>query len=466
MPAVLPSVPDGLGYVDHVLASQPKTWWRLNSAVPADTMGNAPAVVNGMVESAVGLTPGMTEAVRFNRDALGDITAPNTVFASDPRPYFSVMVVFKIHAMAAKGVGTAWPSHLAALIAGETDGLGSAWELRLRTDGRLLVTFGGFYVLMSSVVLTLEGKYVVVIAKSGSAVRLYVNGVLAADELWTTEAMEARTFRFGGQYSEDFSHSMFQGTIGEVATWDYPIPLDATTTTSAVDLYRLSQRVLPAVETETALVLKRDLVIAPSLAVEEEIALPLVQAGGPEPVSLAGLTVSERERLLQDSLTDVEVVLVSSMGDDDTVGTEVARTALEVELIDRTMVNTGNLVFEELTAVQSQGWEVWRGVDRLWYGYWSPFRAYFGPGSPFTAVDHSLVDNDPIVLVQDAGGLTANTTYYVRDASGPTFNVSATPGGVALAATGTGFMTFGRVLVVAAGESLEVEDGQLSLTLK
>jgi len=68
-----------------------------------------------------------------------------------------------------------------------------------------------------------------------------------------------------------------------------------------------------------------------------------------------------------------------------------------------------------------------------------------------TCAGHTRKNGDKLRLATTGGlpgGLTANTTYWVRDVVGTTFKLAATPGGAAIdiTSTGTGSHTFQTIL--------------------
>jgi len=83
-----------------------------------------------------------------------------------------------------------------------------------------------------------------------------------------------------------------------------------------------------------------------------------------------------------------------------------------------------------------------------------------------TNVAHSLVDDTAVeVFAEGAGtlptGLSANTTYYVRSASGSTLKFATTAGGSAIAYTDAGSGTL-RLKLATTGIALQSADGSVA----
>lgn len=83
-----------------------------------------------------------------------------------------------------------------------------------------------------------------------------------------------------------------------------------------------------------------------------------------------------------------------------------------------------------------------------------------------TNVAHSLADDTAVeVFAEGAGtlptGLAANTTYYVRSASGSTLKFALTAGGAAIAYTDAGSGTL-RLKLAATGVALQSADGSVA----
>jgi hypothetical protein len=96
-----------------------------------------------------------------------------------------------------------------------------------------------------------------------------------------------------------------------------------------------------------------------------------------------------------------------------------------------------------------------------------PFTAA-ATGDLFTAPGHALVDGDRVGLVGPSlpGGVAEGTAYYVRDASGATFKVSATEGGAAIDLTTDGVGTAHRLQpkTVGLGDQFKFPIGNIKIS--
>lgn len=186
------------------------------------------------------------------------------------------------------------------------------------------------------------------------------------------------------------------------------------------------------------------------------------------------LTDVEEARLLALTVSGTRLALLTAMGDESTAGTEVAGSGYVRRApswgapAGGQIANSAPVLLIDMPACVTYGWELWSddGLERRWYGYWSPTVTTWDTGV-FTATAHGYVDDEPLIFLPGfvPTGLVALTPYYVRDATANTFAVAAAPGGAALAVAGTGSAAFGRVITVDAGESFEIKTGQLVLTM-
>ena len=185
------------------------------------------------------------------------------------------------------------------------------------------------------------------------------------------------------------------------------------------------------------------------------------------------LTQNEEVRLLGLTTSGARMAITTTASNDTTAGTEVsgglyARRAVAFNAASSgSITNSDTILFIELPACNAMCWELWSadGTQRRWWGYFSPTAATWS-SDVFTAAAHGRVTGSPIVFFGTAPtGLTAGTTYYVREPTTDTFKISATNGGSAVSVAGTGSATFGRVIAIPAGESLQIDAGQLILAL-
>lgn len=118
------------------------------------------------------------------------------------------------------------------------------------------------------------------------------------------------------------------------------------------------------------------------------------------------------------------------------------------------------------------------GSDVLYIGYWASDGRFIGSGpngavKDFSAVSatdvltstaHGYADGMTVALLTSTtavlpGGVTADTIYYVRDATANTFKLAATPGGVAINLTSDGGGRVRRAQRVATGETFTILAG-------
>lgn len=187
----------------------------------------------------------------------------------------------------------------------------------------------------------------------------------------------------------------------------------------------------------------------------------------------------EENRLLDLSwLTTDKLALMSVLGTDSSAGTEVTggsyarqtTSALAAAASGSKAIN-GAVTFLALPATDVQGWSIWdsSGTNRKWYGLFSPQNGTAAASTDFvTIASHGFADGDKIVFQSGytPAGLTANTTYFVRDKTTNTFKVAATSGGTAIDITAdSALCVVGKVASVVAGDGLSFASGQVSISL-
>lgn len=190
------------------------------------------------------------------------------------------------------------------------------------------------------------------------------------------------------------------------------------------------------------------------------------------------LTDTEENRLLDLSLLDTdEMALMSVLGTDSTAGTEVAGGSYDRQVTTWAAAAGGSkatsagLNFPSMPATDVQGWAIYdtAGTSRKWYGLFSPRTGTAqNTGDTITSAAHGLVDGTKVVFLTNyaPAGLTANTTYFVRDSTTNTFKVAATLGGVALAVTAdTLVVVVGEVLDVVSGAAVDISSGDVICSL-
>jgi hypothetical protein len=190
------------------------------------------------------------------------------------------------------------------------------------------------------------------------------------------------------------------------------------------------------------------------------------------------LTDYEENRLLDLSwLTTDKLALMAVQGTDSSAGTEVTggsyarqTTASLAAASGGSKTTSGAANFTSMPATDIQGWAIYdSGTNRKWYGLWTPLTATATASTDkITAAAHGLSDGTKVVFQSGytPTGLTANTTYYVRDSTTNDFKVSATLGGTAVDITADlAIVVLGRVLSVTVGSTFTVPAGQPTLTM-
>jgi hypothetical protein len=191
------------------------------------------------------------------------------------------------------------------------------------------------------------------------------------------------------------------------------------------------------------------------------------------------LTDAEENRLLDLSwLTTDELALMAAQGTDSTAGTEVAGGSYARQVTSSlaaasggTKASSAGIAFTAMPTTDIQGWAIYDDdtTTRKWYGYWSSqIGTAQATGDTVTIAAHGLADTTKIVFQSGytPAGLTANTTYFVRDATTNTFKVAATSGGTAIdISADMATVVVGRVLSVTSGDGFAIASGALSLSL-
>lgn len=168
-----------------------------------------------------------------------------------------------------------------------------------------------------------------------------------------------------------------------------------------------------------------------------------------------------------------KLALMSVLGTDAAAGTEVAGGSYARQVIDWANASGGSkataadITFAGMPATEVQGWAVFdsTGATRKCYGLWNTkIGTATASTDLITVTAHGLTDGTKIVFQSGyaPAGLTANTTYYVRDSTSNTFKVSATLGGSAIDITADlATVALGVVRDIAAGSSATVATGTL-----
>lgn len=191
------------------------------------------------------------------------------------------------------------------------------------------------------------------------------------------------------------------------------------------------------------------------------------------------LTDTEENRLLDLSLLETDTMaLMSVLGTDSTAGTEVAGGSYARQTTTGWAAAAGGskstdaaVSFPSMPATDVQGWAIYdsTGASRKWYGLFSPISATAqASAGTLTSEGHGLADGTKVVIQNGyaPSGLSANTTYYVRDSTSTTFKVAATLGGVALNITDdSALVIVGKVLDVVAGATVTIDAGDVTLSL-
>lgn len=191
------------------------------------------------------------------------------------------------------------------------------------------------------------------------------------------------------------------------------------------------------------------------------------------------LTDYEENRLLDLSwlITD-KLALMAVLGTDSSAGTEVAggsyareTTASLAAASSGSKATSAAINFLGLPATDIQGWSLWdsAGTNRKWYGLLTPQSGTAVASTDVVTVTaHGLDDGDKIVFQSGytPTGLTANTTYFVRDKTTNTFKVAATAGGSAIDITvDSALLWVGKVATITAGNGFTFGSAQVSTSL-
>lgn len=187
----------------------------------------------------------------------------------------------------------------------------------------------------------------------------------------------------------------------------------------------------------------------------------------------------EENRLLDLSwLTTDKLALMSTLGTDSAAGTEVTggsyarqTTSGLASATSGSKANNAAITYLALPAGDVQGWAIYdsAGTNRKWYGLFSPQSGTASASTDFvTIATHGFSDGDKVVFQSGytPAGLTANTTYFVRDKTTNTFKVATTSGGTAIdITTDSALCVVGKVATVVGGDGLSFASGQVSVSL-
>ena len=190
------------------------------------------------------------------------------------------------------------------------------------------------------------------------------------------------------------------------------------------------------------------------------------------------LTDAEENRLLDLSLEDGDLLALMSVGGTETgAGTEVVGGTYAREAVDWAAASGGtkstasSITFSDLPETDVQGWAVYdsTGATRKWYGVISSKTGTAqNADDTVTVTSHGYEDGQKIVFQSGYAppGLSANTTYYVRDVTSNTFKIATSLGGSAQVITGdSSLVIVGKVLEVAAGGGVNLSAGAVACSL-
>lgn len=186
------------------------------------------------------------------------------------------------------------------------------------------------------------------------------------------------------------------------------------------------------------------------------------------------LTDVEENRLLDLSLLNTDkLALMSATGSDSSAGTEVtggsyARQTLTFgAAASGSKANSASLTFSSMPATDVQGWAIYdtAGTGRKWYGVFNPKTGTAqATGDTITSATHGYADGSKVVFQSGyaPAGLTAGTTYFVRDSATNTFKVAATLGGSAIDITANStLVVVGKVYEYPSGAAATVAIGDV-----
>lgn len=190
------------------------------------------------------------------------------------------------------------------------------------------------------------------------------------------------------------------------------------------------------------------------------------------------LTDYEESRLLDLSLLNTDqLALMSTLGTDSSAGTEVTGGSYARQTLTFAAASGGSkassagLSYTSMPATDIQGWAIYdsAGTNRKWYGVFNrTLGTAQASGDTITATAHGLTNTTKIVFQSGYAptGLSANTTYFVRDATTDTFKVAATSGGTAIDITAdAALVVLGLVRTVASGANFSVPSSSIVCSL-
>lgn len=194
---------------------------------------------------------------------------------------------------------------------------------------------------------------------------------------------------------------------------------------------------------------------------------------------MSNMTDYEENRILDLSwLTTDKLALMSTLGTESAAGTEVTggsyarqTTGSLAAAASGSKSTSAAVSFTGMPATDCQGWEIYdsAGTNRKWYGLWSrQLGTAQASADTVTVTAHGYLDTQKIVFLTGyaPAGLTANTTYFVRDKTTDTFKVAATSGGTAIDITAdSSLIKVGVVKTFNASDTFSIASGDATLSL-
>lgn len=173
----------------------------------------------------------------------------------------------------------------------------------------------------------------------------------------------------------------------------------------------------------------------------------------------------------------LELALLQVQGGESLAGTEVTggsyarpTIVLDVTGSSNTGLLDGDVTITDMPACDVQGWAIYDADgNRWWYGLWAPKTGSAqNTGDTVTVTNHGYTSGQKVTFQEGfvPPNLNAGTTYYVKNPTTHTFQVSTTNGGTASTISGdSASIVVGKVLTVLASDDFDIADGNLSVSL-
>lgn len=194
---------------------------------------------------------------------------------------------------------------------------------------------------------------------------------------------------------------------------------------------------------------------------------------------MSNMTDYEENRILDLSwLTTDKLALMQVLGTESTTGTEVTggsyarqTTSGLAAAASGSKATNAAITYTGMPATDCQGWAIFDtgGTNRKWYGLWDRKTGTAqATGDTITSTAHGYAADQKVVFLSGyaPAGLSANTTYFVRDVTTDTFKLAATAGGSAIDVTADSTLVkFGVVKSFNASDTFTIASGNATLSL-